>query len=210
MPTPTFVIELTNRDYGKAGQPHAERMRAHFTERGVGAKSFYGIDGPRLTVETTRSIDPPRDNFKMGQVPTGIWLSHRALWAALYLQPPEVGDRFLVLESDAQFPPNWRERLTAAMGHAGDFDVLFIGSCCTDGRPRLHVGGDVYEVRYPMCTHAYIVHRRALHTMMCAVDSIGCHAPIDMTMAHHTLAKLGRVLTVLPRIVDQFNTELLP
>lgn len=196
--------------YDKGGRPvrTPEITRKRFAEQGVEAQLFYGVHAAQLGVETTLPYEVdggPGCGFRIGPLATGCWLSHRMLWSALLLLPDE---RFLVLEEDAQFPPDWRERIDQAMKDAGEFDVLLVGSCCTRDKPRKHIAGSVYEVRWPVCSHGYIVRRHALETMIATQDEARCYAPIDISLTFHTYPRMSRVYTVLPRILSQHDTYL--
>jgi len=180
-----------------------ERTRAHFEERGVDAQFFYGLNAEKLGVDTTLVYENGVSE-RIGPKSAGCWLSHRALWAALLLLPDEL---FFILEDDARFPEDWRPRVDKAVADAGHFDMLFVGSCCTADKPKTHVAGDVYEVKWPMCLHGYIVRRSALEKMIATQDEARCYAPIDISVVLHTCEKLC-VYTVLPRILDQFDTYL--
>lgn len=213
----TFCITVNDDNYARMGGlygTHAtgqvaslSRTRQHFADRGVDATFFYGLHASKLGIDTTLTyeVDVPGSGFKMGAKPTGCWLSHRALWAACLLVQD---DEFLILEEDAKFPEDWRARYEAARAALpADWDALFLGSCCTAGRPSRHVAGEVYEVRWPMCLQAYLVRRRALETMIRTQDESRCYGPVDITLTFHTWPKL-RVYTVLPRIVEQFDTDI--
>jgi len=184
-----------------------DNTRQHFAERGVEAQFFYGIHAVKLGVATTLPCMLPGGGHGCGvpmePKPTGCWLSHRALWAALLLLPDEL---FFVVEDDAQFPENWRERVDQAVADAGHFDMLLIGSCCTQSLPRTHIAGSVYEVKWPMCTHGYVVRRTALETLIATQDEARCYIPIDISLSFFSFHKMSRVYTVLPRILEQFNT----
>jgi GR25 family glycosyltransferase involved in LPS biosynthesis len=183
-----------------------DRARAHFAERGVPVEFFYGIDAPKLGVDTKNvyELDVPGSGWRIGPKPTGCWLSHRALWAALLLLPE---DRFFVIEDDAIFPPDWKPRFDRAVADAGDFDMLFIGSCCTRGKEQPHVRGEVYAVKYPLCTHGYVVSKKALPVLIETQDAATCYAPIDISIGLHSGSRL-RILTLLPRLLEQFETKL--
>jgi hypothetical protein len=176
------------------------RAREHLAERGVkDVRFFYGLDGPRSKLTGTvvnegRLIDSRR---------MGNWLSQRALWAACLLLPDEP---MLLLEDDAEFPLDWEPRFERAVRDAGDFEILFIGSCCAENKPRTHIAGNVYEVRWPMCTHAYVVSgHKVLEKLIDVQDQLPCYTHMDISMQLHSLPKL-RTYTVLPRIVGQFDT----
>lgn len=181
-------------------------IRQHHRDRGVDAQFFYGIPGPKLGIETTLTyeVDNPGSGFRMDSKTVGCWLSHRALWAACLLLPDEL---FFIIEDDARFPEDWLERVDRAVLDAADFDVLYIGSCCTENKPTQHIAGNVYEVQWPFCTHGYIVRRSALHTLIETQDEARCYAPIDVSMTLHSLPKL-KTRVVKPRILDQGGTNI--
>ena len=213
----TICITVNDDNYIRMGGLYGDnasnstsmsRTCQHHSERGVIAQFFYGIHAPKLGVETTLpyEVDSPGSGFKIGPKPTGCWLSHRALWAACLLLPDDL---FFIIEDDAKFPEDWSARVNQAVLDATDFDVLYIGSCCTGDKPTRHVAGNVYEVQWPFCTHGYIVRRSALHTLIETQDEARCYAPIDVSLALHSLPKL-KTRVVKPRILDQFDTEILP
>ncbi len=90
------------------------RRLAHFAERGVQADLFRGLDAQALGLRTVNpyEVDAPGSGFNMGPKPTGIWIGHRMLWAALQLLPD---DEVLVLEEDALFPRRRACRLGRAL-----------------------------------------------------------------------------------------------
>jgi Glycosyltransferase family 25 (LPS biosynthesis protein) len=186
----------------------SESAAQHFAERGVAPVQFYwGLHAERLGVDTKKTYDLnfPGLGLTIGARPTGCWLSHRSLWAALLLFPE---DAFLILEDDAKFPENWHERTERALADVPqDWDLLFIGSCCAMDKERSHVAGDVWAV-HPFCTHAYLVRRKALDVLIRTQDAVGCYAPIDVSLALHSMPAL-KTFACLPRIVDQFHTELI-
>lgn len=200
-------ITLTDHRYGKAA-PHQD-YHSHLAERGLDVQMYYGIHAQRIGVNAVvpsaviAEVDPDKTQ-SVGMIPTGIWLSHRALWGALLLLPD---DSFLILEDDAKFPENWRERFDAALRDVpDDWDILFVGSCCTSPQRKL-VRGEIYEDARPQCTHAYCVRRKALLPLCELADEIGVREPVDGMIARHASSRL-RVYTVLPRIADQFDTIL--
>lgn len=188
--------------------PNATEAAAkHFADVGLKTEFFVGVNAPHLGLETKLAyeVDNPGSGFNIGQRCVGCWLSHRTLWAALMLLPE---DYFLVLEDDAKFSEGWSLRLEKALIHAPpDWDMIYVGSCCTSDKPQKHIGGDVFEVKYPMCTHGYLVRKKALPVLIETQDAAKLYAPIDISLVFHSLEKL-RVYTVLPQIVDQWGTTL--
>lgn len=193
---------------------HAETTpsvtREHFRALGVEAQFFRGLHAERLGLRTTLpyEVDSPGTDFHVPDHVVGCWLSHRALWASLLLLPDAL---FFVIEDDAVFPEGWQPRLERALMDAGDFDLLYVGSCCTAGKPTRHVAGEVYEVHWPFCTHGYVVHRRALLPLIETQDEARCYAPIDVSLTLHSFGKyVPKVFTLLPRLLDQRGTDIPP
>lgn len=189
-----------------------EKAKEHFKVRGVKVEFFEGIHAEKFGLNTvhTYDVDNPGTNFRIGFKPTGIWLSHYMLWAALKMryEADRYCDTFMVLEIDAKFPADWVARLKTALDVLpSDWDMLYIGSCCCKGQPTIPIRDPVYEVHWPVCTHAYMVRGKALATMLRTQRKV--YAPIDISLTFHSHPEL-RVYTVLPRIVDQFDTEITP
>jgi GR25 family glycosyltransferase involved in LPS biosynthesis len=202
------------------GGAREERARKHLADLGINARFFYGLDAAALGLQTLNPYEVdggPGCGFNMGFKPTGTWISHRATWAACLLLGPEFRgrtndadrDEFLILEDDVRIEPAWQERFEAALAAAPrDWNVIFFGSCCTDGKPKEHIAGEVFRVEWPMCLHMYLVRRRALREMIATQDAATCYGPIDITLLFHTFPKMGGVYTVLPRLADQFDITL--
>lgn len=201
------------------GGDREARARRHFSDHGVSARFFPGFDAAALGLRTLNpyEVDVPGCGFNMGPKPTGIWLSHRAIWAACLVMDPEFQavdaerDEFLITEDDALFLPEWRERFEKAMAvMPSDWNVIFLGSCCTIGKPSRQVAADVFAVEWPMCLQAYLVRRRALCTMIETQDKATCYGPVDITLTFHTFPSLSGVYTILPSLVTQHDMLLPP
>lgn len=185
-----------------------EKALKHFQEVGLDNVEFYeGINAEKMNVNGTKPYMRDRKEgdelYFIGTKPTGIFLSHYTLWSALTLMPQE---HTLILEIDANFNKDWKAKFEQIMLDVPqDFDWLFLGSCCCMGRPRKHIKGLVYEVKNPMCFHAYIVAKKAIpHLLRTNRD---CYAPIDISTTLYSFQDM-KVYTALPRIVDQFDTDI--
>lgn len=184
-----------------------EKAKAHFHEVGIGVNPFTGIHAATAGLRTihTYEIDNPGTNYHIGPSSIGNVLSQYMLWGALSLLSD---NHYMVLESDAKFPDDWKKRFNQAMFDApADFDLLYIGSCCCKGKPSTHVKGEVFEVKYPLCTHAYVVAAKCLPYLLKTMRRVW--APIDIQLSMEALPQL-KVFTVLPRIVSQFDTVIPP
>lgn len=181
-------------------------IQAHFGERGFQAECFNGISAAASGLRTIFPYerDAPGSNWNIGAKPVATWLSFYMLWSALNLLPEE---HFLTLEWDCKLPVDWLLRTERALRDVPkDFDLLYLGSCCTGDKPkkRLDGAGNVYQVD-PLCGHATIVAKKALPVMLRTQRKV--YAPIDISLLLHTLPLL-KTYAVLPRIADQFDTEI--
>lgn len=194
-----FVVTLQE-------MPEKERfIMAHFKERGIEAEPFNGISAAVSGLKTTHpyEVDAPGSGWNIGPKPVATWLSFYMLWGALNLLPDQ---HFLTLEWDCCFPENWRQRTEAALRDVPpDFDVLFLGSCCAMDKPKTHVAGEVWDVRYPMCGHATVIAKKALPVLLRTQRRV--YAPLDISVAAWSLPEL-KTFTVLPRIAGQFDTNI--
>lgn len=197
-------------------EPRRVRAERHFAALGVGPVAFYrGIHGPDIGVNTTLTTSgaardpalPSEHMHGIGPRPTGIWLSHRTLWGGLLALTPSDDSATLILEDDAQFSADWRTRVDRALGDLpDDWDALFVGACCADDKPKTHHKGEVFEVRWPMCLHAYIVRRKALEVMIARTDAARCYNSIDVVLLLHVWPHL-RVYTMRPSACAQWGTN---
>ncbi len=184
------------------------QAEAHFRERGVTVEWMDGINAKVAGLFTTHPYlhnDPERGGHIIPQGQVGVALSHIMAWTVCqFLDDPCV----MIVEDDVDFPEDWRERLSGALFSVPkDADMLYVGSCNCADKPTLHIAGDVFEVKWPFCTHAYIVWKKALPVMLATQRKI--YAPVDLALYFETLPKL-RVYTVLPTIALQRGTPLSP
>lgn len=179
------------------------KAKAHFLERGLPVEWFMGIHAEKFGLKTVwpYEVDNPGSGYLLSQKQVGVHMSHYMLWGALNLLWDE---HYMVLEDDAQFPENWHSRFTQVMTDVPrDFDMIYIGACCTFDKPKQPIKGEVWQVQWPFCTHAYVVAKKALPVLLETQRKVW--APIDIALINTSLPKL-RVYTVLPSIVSQFDT----
>lgn len=177
----------------------------HLKSIGISADPFIGLDQKLFQVVPVMTFDVNVKGEKAGIKHVCSQMTHYLMWKVLsYLD----GDSFLVLEDDAIFVEDWKQKyLDAISVLPEDWDVLFIGSCCTIGRDTKHIGKNLFEVKYPMCAHAIMYRKKALPILL------ECHqkvwAPLDIAMFFESLPRL-KVYTILPRIVTQRDTVIPP
>jgi hypothetical protein len=183
------------------------QIQDHFKSVGLEAETFNCVSSALSGLGTVfpYEVDNPGSNFNMGPKGVANWISQYMLWSAMLYMPE---DHFLQLEWDSQFPADWKARTERALRDVPrDFDVLFIGSCCTNGMPKTLIAGEVYDIRYPMCSHGLIIAKKALPTFIATQRKV--YANADISIKFHTLGHL-KVYTVLPAICTQQNTVLVP
>lgn len=195
----TFVITV-NRHI-----PKYEETKIHLQEMGIPFEPFYGLDNEKCKLLPVDTFDTDRAGDKVCNYHIIGHLTHYMMWKVLSHMPE---DAFWVLEYDVRMEPDWRERYDSAMAVLpDDWDVVFLGSCCTLNRPTTHIGNNLYEVHWPLCGHAMMFRKKALPVLLDVHQKV--YAPLDIALFQDSLPKL-RVYTILPRIVHQFDTTLPP
>jgi hypothetical protein len=191
----TFCITLPETPERKASAVK------HFNERGINAEFLHGIHANTFGLRTdhTYEYDHPGTGYIVEQKHVGLHLSHYMAWQAMQLDRAEA--QWILCEDDADFAPNWIDRVSESMMFSPqETDLLFIGSCNCFDKPRTDLGHGLYKLEWPQCTHAYIVFRKALPILLSTQrDSF---APIDLSLILRSFPFLN-VVTVLPRIVGQ-------
>jgi len=197
----TFVISI-NRP---GPIPKYEATKKHLEEVGVPFETFLGLDSEKCRLLPVDTFDVDRKGDKIGNYHIIGHLTHYMMWKTLFHQPE---DAFWVLEYDAIMANGWREQFDSAMAVLpDDWDIVFLGSCCAQGRPTTHIGNNLYEVRWPLCGHALMIRKKALPVLLDVHQKVW--APLDIALFEDSLPKL-RVYTILPRIVTQLDTTLVP
>jgi hypothetical protein len=186
-----------------------EKCKKHFAECGIDAEFVYGINAKTAGLKTINpyEVDAPNSGFNIGEHGVGIWCGFLIMYSILAHLPDE---HFFVLEHDAEFEPNWKERFDKAMQDVPqDFDFLFIGSCCCKSFAfKQHIKGEVYRVKYPMCNHATVIAKKCLPYVIETLMK-KCWAPLDIQLAREVFPQL-KVYAIMPTAVHQFDTVLQP
>lgn len=182
-----------------------ELTRANLAEHGLPCEPFYGVDRDVFRLLPMDTFDVDRVGDKIGHCHVAACISHYLMWKVMsYLD----GDAFWALEYDAMMEPDWRTRYERAMaGLPDDWDIVFLGSCCTQGRPTRQVGENLFEVKYPLCGHGIMIRKKALPVLLDTHQKVW--GPLDIAMFYTSLPKL-RVYTILPAIIGQRDTAFPP
>ena len=183
--------------------------RAHFKERGIEAEFVYGIHAGTSGLRTANNyeVDNPGSGYNIGPHGVGIWTSFIMMYQICNQLPDE---HFFLLEHDANFDPDWKERFDQGMKDVPpDFDFFFIGHCCvSNDRVRKHVKGEVWRVHRPFCNHACVIAKKCLPFVIETLKK-KCWAPVDIQLLNEVFPQL-KVYALVPRAVHQFDTVLVP
>ena len=190
----------------KKTQAKFERERDHLAQRGIACEPFIGLDNEVFKVNTIDTFDIDRVGDHIGPKQITAHMSHYLMWKVLSYLPE---DKFLCLEYDAEFVPDWRLRFNQAMNHApDDWDMIYLGSCCCgeDYSKFQHMGGGLFRFA-PLCGHAIMIRKKALPVLLDVHQKIW--APLDIAMQRDSLPRL-KVFTILPRLCGQRETIIPP
>lgn len=188
----------------------------HFNSVGItDILKVKGIHGESFGIEGTLeyNYDNPHLHHKIGTPNTSLCLSMQIVYQ---VELNHKCDYFLFLEDDSRFKDNWKEVVEQALREIPkDFDFLFVGSCCAEGKQGIKVGTNLFHyphrrgsyAQYPLCGNAYIVAKKALPKILETQRT--AYVNVDINLAVNTFPYLN-VYAILPRIVEQNNNEHLP
>lgn len=196
---------------GERWDKRMKEANEYFASQGINDVLWvHGVHADVFGIKASRPYTRDPQNIETGETvktkTVGCYLSHYMIYNIALSHPG--WEYIFIIEDDCRFVDGWRDKLeTALLDTPKDFDWLFVGSCCTEGRETTHIKGDVYEVKYPLCGHASIISRKALNHII----ETSCHAdyPIDVSLFDFTFPNL-KVFTILPRLAEQQNTPLHP
>lgn len=187
-------------------EKHLER-RKYFQDQGIENIKYvagihaqkWGLLGKHIYLRDGR----PEEQFYIGDKKVGSYLSWYILFCMMDVMPDS---HYWLIEDDCIFIEGWKEKLQQALQDVpDDFDFLFVGSCCTEGREQQHIKGDIWEVKYPQCGHCYIISKKCIPFLIETSRDPG--EPIDVSLYYNSFPHL-KVYTILPRLADQIDTNL--
>jgi len=110
----------------------------------------------------------------------------------------------IVFEDDVHLAENFANKLEKLIEAApDDWDVIYLGHCCTDGKQATAASPGLAEIRYPQCTHALAIRRRAAPVLQRA--AMLAWGPIDIQFELLALPQL-RVYCATPPLVSQCDS----
>lgn len=173
-----------------------------------GAEFWYGLHAKKWGLLTSHvyDVDRPDNPVYMGPKQVGCHLSHWVLWQRAQASGDDVTS---IMEDDVSLAGDWKPRLNQILEDARlfvpDWDILFLGSCHALCREKTHIHGCLWDLRYPLCTHWYLVRQKALPTLIETQED--SWAPVDLSLFFRSLPKL-KVVTAIPRLAAQSRLEI--
>lgn len=193
---PVYAITL------ESTPQRTQRLKKHLEAQNIQWTPWEGFDAAQWGLATLHPYMLCTPERIVEQKHVGLHLSHWSLWQ--HLSKIE-GEAFTVLEDDAQFSEGWQAQVEQAIQSLpACWEMLLIGSGNTFDKPKMQWRNNVWDVRYPQCTHAYIVRKQALDKLLKTARK--AWAPIDIALAIASYPVMN-VFTVLPRIVTQHGQE---
>lgn len=190
--------------FGPSLSIKAAETLAHTESVGVPAEPFIGFDASSSGIVTTLpyEADNPGAGYIIGPKSVNLYLGHVAMWRAALNMP---GDHFLFMEDDVRFELGWKAEMESChSGLPSDWDLCFLGSCCTGGRPKGNLHGRLWRVDFAMCLHAYMIHRKALKKMIEWCERVD--GPIDAVIALRCIPHLVTT-AYIPALAHQLGTD---
>lgn len=184
----------------------AKRTLEEFAAYAITPKIVRGLDahkwGLKTTIEFHRNLGEP---YYLWDTVVGCSLSHWMLWN--YLLTANVPEA-LIVEDDVKLRQNFLEEFNACYAELPqDWQFAFVGRCCAADKPTKQITPRVWDIRWPLCTHAYLVKLSALEIMMDPMAE--ARAPFDIALTENVFAKgLIKPYTFKPNLALQHDTFL--
>jgi len=180
----TFCVTLRETPKRK------EEAIKYFEQVGLKAEIFDGIHGESFGIKSTipnYDILQGREYF-ITQGAVGCILSHLTLWNILLHQPE---DEFLIVEDDIKLCDDFYEKFAKfKLELPEDWQIAYVGYILSYGEDIKNATqvSDNVVICAPMCTHAYMVKKSALKTLI-ETNQLAW-SPLDIQIGSRSLPKL--------------------
>ncbi|HUD11067.1 MAG TPA: glycosyltransferase family 25 protein [Candidatus Saccharimonadia bacterium] len=136
---------------------------------------------------------------------TGCYLSHWMTWNHLILSKVPYA---MIVEDDIKLCGNFTNEFEAGYAELpSDWGYGLVGHCCAGGKPANVITPRISDIRWPMCTHCYIVKLDALEKMIEPMAE--CRSPIDIAIFENVFSRgIVKCYTFTPRLAVQYDTFL--
>lgn len=169
-----------------------------FADANLQVEMFRGLHGPTFGIEARLgAYNSP--TYKIGAGFVGLHLTNLLLWNVCLERPH---DAILVFEDDVVLVPDFLPRLTEALAALpDDWQIVHVGSCCTEGSPSRRINEHVSQVHYPLCTHA-MLYRKSVLPFVIEKMMLVCNSPIDQQL-HRLVLPYVKHYTLIPPLASQ-------
>lgn len=148
---------------------------------------------------SARLLAPGDRPYRISDGYVGMHLSNLMLWRVCL---ERADDTVLIFEDDVELVSNFRAELDQSIAALPpDWEIAYVGSCCTEGKPTRKVNDRVCDIRYPLCTHAVLYKKRVLPAVIKKMRQV-CNQHIDVLMENIVLP-YRRVYTLVPSLAKQ-------
>lgn len=191
-----------------------EYAENHFKQHGVEVEMFEGINNKKFGLTTIIPYMDDYPDWKPGDsLPKymyitgghiGCILSHFMLWKTLQYLPY---DEFLIFEDDVILDENFLEKLKSYKSQLpDDWQYTFVGHCCLPPESyQIKLSENIITTTHPpMCTHAYMVKKNALQTLIDTNHIAWAH--IDIQIQKRSLKQLQHYVFI-PPIANQISIQ---
>lgn len=180
--------------------------RKHLSDVGFDEVDFVdGVDAARWGLLTSNeyTVDNPSNPCFIPRKQVGCHLSHWLTWQIALRSGEDITS---IMEDDVAMAGDWKVRLSSVLTNApDDWDMILLGHCNTLNRPTAHIRGQLFDVKYPLCTHWYLVRKKALPFLIESQQK--SWAPVDIALFFNSYPHL-KVLTAIPRLAAQSTIDL--
>lgn len=188
------------------GSRRLDETLDHLTVQGYFPEVFMGFNGLDCGLVTT--VNSEYSGTKLWPNHIGCTLTHLAFYK--FAHSIGIDEPFLLLEDDVRVSVsdfgNGGVVWSAITGLSDDWGVINLGASFTQDKPKQHVAGNVWNVQWPLCTHAMVVNPAIIPTL--AKWSGPINEQIDVWYWQFFKSGTIKPYCILPRLAEQHETPL--
>ena len=178
----------------------------HLHELGYFPKIFTGFNGLDCGLVTT--VNSEYSGTKLWPNHIGCTLTHLAFYK--FAEACGILEPFLLFEDDVRMSVTCRA-LDSIVDDAietlpGDWGIINLGAAFTADKPKQHIVGTSWDVQWPLCTHAMVLHPAFVPTLANWTGPI--NEQIDVWYWQFFKAGTINPYCILPRLAEQHETPL--
>ena len=184
----------------------AQRTIEEFRQCGVTPAMVRGINAAKWGLKTSIELHHNEGKpYFIDPGGVGCTLSHWSLWNHLFLSKVHEA---MIVEDDVKLCYGFQQEFDKSYAELpGDWQLAFVGHCCAGDKPSTQVTPRIWDVRWPMCTHCYLVKHSALEVLLDHAAQV--RTKLDAMLVEDVFEKsLLKAYTFQPRQAEQYGTFL--